>query len=155
MVRGRTSPGRGAVSKRVDLPYGSRANAVLDDPHGAQRNGPESPYAPTRGGAGGRLKSVEKTLARAVSTFGSSAKSKLASPAISGAPEDQLRAPLEALMRDLGEIGGLPAGSVHLVGETTLADLKTRPDFAVTTAGAAHAANQSAVSKISLPFCEN
>ena len=36
--------------------------------------------------------------------------------------------------------GGLPrwpgAGSVHLVGETTLADLKTRPDYAVTVSNA-------------------
>jgi hypothetical protein len=32
----------------------------------------------------------------------------------------------------LAEVGGLPVGSVDLVGETTLAHLKTRPDFAVT-----------------------
>jgi hypothetical protein len=41
-------------------------------------------------------------------------------------------APLEALVKDLAEIGGLPAGVVHLIGETSLADIKTRPDFAVT-----------------------
>jgi hypothetical protein len=51
---------------------------------------------------------------------------------VSGAPEDQLRGPLEELVRELSEIGGLPAGAVHLVGETSLADLKTRPDFAAT-----------------------
>ena len=33
---------------------------------------------------------------------------------------------------DLAEIGGLPAKAVNLVGETTLAHLKTRPDYAVT-----------------------
>jgi hypothetical protein len=77
-----------------------------------------------------------KTLATAVSAFGASAKSKLTSPAISGAPEDQLRAPLETLVRDLAEIGGLPVGSVHLIGETTLANLKTRPDYAVTFSNA-------------------
>jgi hypothetical protein len=32
----------------------------------------------------------------------------------------------------MAEIAGLPAGAVHLVGETALADLKTRPDFAIT-----------------------
>ena len=74
----------------------------------------------------------EKTVAIAVSQYGASTKSKLASAAISGAPEDQLRGPLEALVRDLAEIGGLPAGAVHLIGETTLSDIKTRPDFAVT-----------------------
>jgi hypothetical protein len=77
-----------------------------------------------------------KTVASAVSTFGVSVKSKLASVAISGAPEDQLRGPLDALVRDLAEIGGLPAGAVHLVGETTLAHLKTRPDYAVSVSNA-------------------
>ncbi len=77
-----------------------------------------------------------KTLASAVSNFGASLKPKLSGIAVSGAPEDQLRGPLDALVRDLAEIGGLPAGSVHLVGETSLADLKTRPDFAVTLSNA-------------------
>jgi hypothetical protein len=40
------------------------------------------------------------------------------------------------LVRDLAELGGLPGGSVRLVGETTLAELKTRPDFAVTVSNA-------------------
>jgi hypothetical protein len=73
-----------------------------------------------------------KTLADAVSAYGASAKAKLANIAISGAPEDQLRSPLEALIRDLAAIDGMPANSVQLVGETTLSELKTRPDFAVT-----------------------
>jgi hypothetical protein len=73
-----------------------------------------------------------KSIASAISHYGASVKPKLASAAISGAREDQLRAPLDALLRDLAEIAGLPAGGVHLVGETTLAGLKTRPDFAVT-----------------------
>ena len=77
-----------------------------------------------------------KTVAVAVSAYGASLKSKLANIAITGAPEDQLRGPLEALFRDLAEIGGLSVGSVHLVGETTLAELKTRPDFAVTVSKA-------------------
>jgi hypothetical protein len=75
-------------------------------------------------------------IAAAVSIFGASAKSKLASPAVSGAPEDQLRAPLETLMATLTELCGLPPGSVHLIGETSLADLRTRPDYAVTRSNA-------------------
>ena len=77
-----------------------------------------------------------KTVAGAVSNFGASAKAKLTSVAISGAPEDQLRAPLESLLHDLAEIGGLPAKTVNLIGETTLAHLKTRPDYAVAVSNA-------------------
>ena len=66
-----------------------------------------------------------------MSQYGATAETKLASIAIEGAPEDQLRGPLETLLHELAELAGLPAGSVHLVGETTLAELKTRPDFAV------------------------
>ena len=77
-----------------------------------------------------------KTLAQAVSAYGASLKSKLANVAISGAPEDQLRSPLEALIRDLAEIEGMSPNAVKLVGETTLAELKTRPDFAVTVGNA-------------------
>jgi hypothetical protein len=79
---------------------------------------------------------TSKTVAAAISTFGASTKSKLASVAVTGAPEDQLRGPLETLVHDLAELGGLPGGSVHLIGETSLADLKTRPDFAVTVSNA-------------------
>jgi len=62
-----------------------------------------------------------KTIAVAVSAYGASVKPKLANIAIGGAPEDQLRGPLDTLLRELAGIGGLPVGSVHLVGETTLA----------------------------------
>jgi hypothetical protein len=77
-----------------------------------------------------------KTVASAVSDFGASAKAKLTNPAISGAPEDQLRGPLEVLLHDLAEIGGLPPKAINLVGETTLSHLKTRPDYAVTVTNA-------------------
>ena len=54
-----------------------------------------------------------KTLAGAVSAYGASAKAKLANIAISGAPEDQLRAPTRNAFTRLGhEIGGLPAKTV-------------------------------------------
>ncbi|MGH6872760.1 MAG: type ISP restriction/modification enzyme [Rhizomicrobium sp.] len=75
---------------------------------------------------------MANTFAAAISRFGERAKAKLASPAISGAPEDQLRNPLESLLHDLAEIDGLPPKAVHLVGETTVKHLKSRPDFAVT-----------------------
>ena len=78
----------------------------------------------------------EKTVADAVSNFGASVKPKLTNAAISGAPEDQLRGPLEALVRDLAEIAGFSSGSVHLVGETSRSDLKTRPDYAATVSKA-------------------
>jgi hypothetical protein len=78
----------------------------------------------------------KKTVASAVSRFGASLKSKLTSVAISGAPEDQLRSPLETLIRDLAEIGGLSSKLVNVIGETTLAHLQTRPDFAVTVSNA-------------------
>jgi hypothetical protein len=78
----------------------------------------------------------KNTVASAVSRFGVSLKSKLTSVAISGAPEDQLRSPLETLIRDLAEIGGLPSKAVNVVGETKLPHLQTRPDFAVTVSNA-------------------
>jgi hypothetical protein len=77
-----------------------------------------------------------KTISDAVSKFGASLKPKLSSIAIGGAPEEQLRGPLETLMHDLAALAGQPANAVHLVGETSLADLKTRPDFAVTVSKA-------------------
>lgn len=71
-------------------------------------------------------------LTEAVSAFGAAAKAKLSNPGASGAPEDQLRAPLETLLIDLSRLIGLGASDLTLVGESSLADLKTRPDYAVT-----------------------
>ena len=76
-----------------------------------------------------------KTVADAVSAYGASAKAKLA----------RSRSPARRKINCAGRskrwsgispIGGLPAGTVDLVGETTLADIKTRPDFAVTVSKA-------------------
>ena len=75
------------------------------------------------------------SLQEAVSAFGREASSKLSNPGASGAPEDQLRAPLEALIPGLAELAGLHPGTVVMVGETSLADIKTRPDYAVTRGG--------------------
>ncbi len=75
---------------------------------------------------------MELTLKSAMARFGTAAKAKLSNVAAAGEPEDQLRAPLEALLSDLTELCGLPRAVVTCVGESTLSDLKTRPDYAVT-----------------------
>jgi hypothetical protein len=73
-----------------------------------------------------------RDLAAVVSTFGAATKKKLGNKAVSGAPEDQLRGPLETLVADLTQLSGLPRNVLGLVGESTLSHLSTRPDFAVT-----------------------
>ncbi len=72
------------------------------------------------------------TLQLAISEFGATAKAKLRDKAIKGAPEDQLRAPLETLLQQLAVVGGLPEKALSLIGETTLSLIQTRPDYAVT-----------------------
>ena len=72
----------------------------------------------------------------AVAQFGAGLNGKLSSAVVQGSPEDQLRGPLETLIRALAEAAGLPAGSVEMIGETILAEIKTRPDYAVTVHGA-------------------
>ncbi len=67
-----------------------------------------------------------------ISRYGESTRAKLSNAAIDGAPEDQLRAPLETLLPALAELCGVPTDQIRLVGETTLAGTGTRPDFAVT-----------------------
>jgi hypothetical protein len=68
--------------------------------------------------------------------FGADAKGKLANIAATGEPEDQLRAPLERLVVNLAEVCGLPRTAVAAVGESSLSDLKTRPDYAITVRNA-------------------
>ena len=76
------------------------------------------------------------TFAGVVSAFGAEARAKLDNPAVSGAPEDQLRAPLERLFHDVAELDNLAPGGLSLVGETTLLHLQTRPDYAVSVSNA-------------------
>ena len=71
------------------------------------------------------------TFAGVVSAFGAEARAKLDNPAVSGAPEDQLRAPLEGLFHGLAALDDLAPAGLSLVGETTLSHLQTRPDYAV------------------------
>jgi len=68
----------------------------------------------------------------AIARFGSEVKAKLANPAASGEPEDQLRAPLETLFADLAELCGFKRDWLAAVGESSLSTLKTRPDYAIT-----------------------
>lgn len=76
------------------------------------------------------------TIETILSTFGTRAKEKLANVAASGQPEDQLRAPFEGLLSDIAELSNFPKGTVLAVGESSVADLKTRPDYAVTVKNA-------------------
>jgi hypothetical protein len=75
------------------------------------------------------------TLAAAVAAFGARATAKLSDPAARGQPEDQLRAPFEALLADMAELCLIPREQVTSIGETALGDLKTRPDYAVSRDG--------------------
>ncbi len=75
-------------------------------------------------------------LAEAVSRFGAACRAKLSGKGATGAPEDQLRAPLETLLADLAALALFRPGEVVAVGEATLSALHTRPDYAVTVRGA-------------------
>ena len=74
------------------------------------------------------------TLATAISKYGHEAKGKLSNPVATGEPEDQLRSPLEALFKT--ELAGVSRNKVQVVGESSIASLHTRPDFAITLNGA-------------------
>jgi len=75
---------------------------------------------------------IDQRFGSAIAAFGIDAKAKLKNPAAKGEPEDQLRAPLERLIVSLAEICGLPRNTVTAVGESSLSELKTRPDYAIT-----------------------
>jgi hypothetical protein len=60
---------------------------------------------------------------------GAAAKPRLSNPASTGQPEDQLRNPLETLFAGLAAVAS--DKDVALFGESSLADLKTRPDSSV------------------------
>lgn len=70
-----------------------------------------------------------RTIEKAVGDFGASAKAKLAGA--DGQPEDQLRAPLETLFADVAAILHPAVQNLVLTGETSLAEMRTRPDYAV------------------------
>jgi len=72
------------------------------------------------------------SLSSVFARFGADARRKLANPSAAGELEDQLRAPLETLFKDLSELCGFPADALTPVGETAIASLKTRPDYSIT-----------------------
>lgn len=75
--------------------------------------------------------SPEEAVAKAVSVFGEKVAAKLVTG--DGAPEDQMRAPLEALLTSVATALGM---ELTAVGEMSLADLKVRPDYAIRIKGA-------------------
>ncbi|MEZ5831665.1 MAG: type ISP restriction/modification enzyme [Dongiaceae bacterium] len=79
---------------------------------------------------------MKLTLDAAVAAFGAKAKSKLGNPAAKGQPEDQIRAPFEHLLAQIAELCGFSEGAVTAVGESSVSDLKTRPDYAVSVQNA-------------------
>ena len=74
---------------------------------------------------------MKLTLEAAIAAFGAKAKSKLSNLAAKGQPEDQLRAPFEHLLGQVAELCQFPQASVAAVGESSVNELKTRPDYAV------------------------
>src|SRR5258708_9342311 len=79
---------------------------------------------------------MKPTLDAAIADFGAKAKSKLSNPAAKGQPEDQIRAPFEDLLGQVAELCKFPHGSVAPVGESSVNELKTRADYAVSAHGA-------------------
>lgn len=75
---------------------------------------------------------LKPSVASAIASYGAKAKNKLANPSVTGQPEDQLRAPLEQLLVEFAELSHLRSADVAAVGESSLAEMKTRPDYAVT-----------------------
>jgi hypothetical protein len=74
---------------------------------------------------------MKLTLESAIAEFGAKAKAKLSNLAAKGQPEDQIRAPFEQLMLQVAELCHFSQGSVVSVGESSVSDLKTRPDYAI------------------------
>lgn len=70
-------------------------------------------------------------MAGAVSRFGAAVKAKLSGNVVSGEPEDQLRAPFEALLSEMAGVLGFKASEVIAVGEASQSELKIRPDYAI------------------------
>lgn len=69
------------------------------------------------------------TIEKAVGDFGASAKAKLAGG--DGQPEDQLRTPLETLFAEVAAIIHPAVKHLVMTGEISLAEMRTRPDYAV------------------------
>ena len=94
------------------------------------------PLYPARREPERTLRKERVGIEAAVSAFGASAAARLRNAAVVGQAEDQIRGPFERLLDDLAALGGFARGSVVAVGESTVSDLRTRPDYAVTVHGA-------------------
>ena len=71
------------------------------------------------------------TMGKAISRFAAEATKKLSAIGAQGEPEDQIRSPLEGFIHDLADICRIGRNNVVAIGESSIADLKTRPDYAV------------------------
>jgi hypothetical protein len=69
------------------------------------------------------------TVESAISSFGAAVTAKLSNVAAGGNPEDQLRAPFEQLLLEIAALS--MRKNVVLIGESSLAHLSLRPDYAV------------------------
>lgn len=74
-------------------------------------------------------------LSDVVSQFGREAAARLSNPTATGEPEDQLRGPFEQLLASVSVLCGYKVGEVVCVGESSIAELRTRPDYAITVGG--------------------
>lgn len=74
------------------------------------------------------------TLSDALRNLGVDLKTKLTQPVITGNAEEQLRTPLDTFLRAVANAFHLP--DVNVIGEVQMADISSRPDFAVTVDGA-------------------
>ena len=83
-----------------------------------------------------RTDNLKPTVQSIIAEFGDEARKKLANPGSLGEPEDQLRAPFESLIGSFAELCGIPRSKVAAVGEASLSELKTRPDYAITVRNA-------------------
>lgn len=78
----------------------------------------------------GKAGEIAAAVEAAVGAFGDAVKPRLAGP---GEPEDQMRGPLETLLASVATALGV---SVVPHGETSLSELRVRPDYAIAVGGA-------------------
>lgn len=80
------------------------------------------------------MASTNMTVESAISSFGIAATAKLSALTANGNPEDQLRALFEKLLLDMAALSSFT--NVLAVGESSIAHLGLRPDYAVIDSGA-------------------
>lgn len=77
---------------------------------------------------------MTRSIDKAVQDFGAAITAKLHRTVVTGDPEDQLRTPIDAFLRASAETLGFAA--VNVIGEVRMADVSSRPDFAMTVGDA-------------------